>query len=91
MSAENTGLSGLSSASFRKSPAYFQKSKVYFLKSKLYFFHNVRDFEKTEFSRFMAFKPVRKTDEGDVEGVVNHRQAGEGWSFTLKAASILGE
>jgi hypothetical protein len=39
----------------------------------------------------MAFKPVRKTDEGDVEGVVNHRQAGEGWSFTLKAASILGE
>jgi len=36
--------------------------------------------------RSKALKPVLKLNEGAGEGVVNHPEAGEGWSFTLKAA-----
>jgi hypothetical protein len=36
--------------------------------------------------RSKALKPVLKLNKGAGEGVVNHPEAGEGWSFTLKAA-----
>ena len=41
--------------------------------------------------RSKALKPVLKLNEGSGEGVVNHPEVGEGWSFTLKAAWIQGE
>ena len=41
---------------------------------------------KNVVSRSKALTPVLKLNEGAGEGVVNHPEAGEGWSFTLKAA-----